>query len=193
VLGRYNLGRTVQSRTGTSLVLVPPRVLLSARVLQVVPSRAQPTRQGTRPRSHVDMAGTAGWPGVQPNRPSRSRSQAVRQALGRLYTVVGASPRCRHIPTGTHRYRHGADRLLPGPTLGRAVLVCPAVPRLAYVGPHLAVPGFSEVIIVVQGLTGQDHFISGQLKRVRLKTCCQSLVSFQPDCSPDSGCQLTRL
>jgi hypothetical protein len=111
VLGRYNLRRTVQIRTGTSLVLVPPRVLRSARVLQGVPSRAQPTRQGTRPRSHVDMAGTAGWPGVQPNRPSRSRSQAVRQALGRLYTVVGASPRCRHIPTGTLRYRHGADRL----------------------------------------------------------------------------------
>jgi hypothetical protein len=32
------------------------------------------------------------------DRPSRFRRQAVRQAFGRLYTLVGASPRCRHTP-----------------------------------------------------------------------------------------------
>jgi hypothetical protein len=73
------------------------------------------------------------------DRPSRFLQQAVRQALGRLYTLVGASPRYRHMPSGIMGYRHGADRLLLVPTLGRSVLVCTAVPRPAYIGPQMAV------------------------------------------------------
>jgi hypothetical protein len=49
------------------------------------------------------------------------------------------------MPTGMLRCRHGADRVMLGPPLGRAVLVCPRVPRPAYVGPQKALRGFSEV------------------------------------------------
>jgi hypothetical protein len=144
VLGRYNLGRTVQIRTGTSSVLVPPRVLCSTRVLQEVPSRAPayPTRYPAKVTCRHGQYSRVARRSA--DRPSRSRGQTVRQALGRLYTIVGAGRRCRHVPTGIVRCRHGADRLLLVPTLGRAVLVCTAVPRPAYVGPQKALRGCSE-------------------------------------------------
>jgi hypothetical protein len=84
---------------------------------------------------------------VQPGGPAFSRpaqSQTVRQALGRLCTLVGTCRRCRHVPTGIIRCRHGANRLLTVPTLSRAVLGCTAVTRPAYVGPQFAVQGCSE-------------------------------------------------
>jgi hypothetical protein len=84
------------------------------------------------------MAGTAGRPGVQPTGLiGRYKRQAVRQALGRLYTLVGASPRYRLYADRYSKVPTCADRLLLVPTLGRAVPVCPALPWSAYVGPQL--------------------------------------------------------
>jgi hypothetical protein len=48
------------------------------------------------------------------------------------------------MPTGMLRCQHGADRVMLGPPLGCAVLVCPGMPRPAYVGPQKALRGFFE-------------------------------------------------
>jgi hypothetical protein len=64
------------------------------------------------------------------------------------------------MPTGMLRCRHGADRVMPGPPLGRAVLVCPGVPRPAYVGPQKALRGCSEEE-EIPALGGRKNTTSG--------------------------------
>jgi hypothetical protein len=60
------------------------------------------------------------------------------------------------VPTGSS---------VPGPTVGRAVLVCPGMPRPAYVDPQTAVLGHSEGACYRKCLCGLGTDLSSESRR----------------------------
>jgi hypothetical protein len=108
-------------------------------VPSTVGTSAEPIREPIRePRSHVDMVGTAGWPGVQPTGLVPDRTAGLGPTVHpRRYLPKVPTCADRHceVPTWCRPALDNAARCLGVP---------PCRTRPAYVGAQFAVQGYSE-------------------------------------------------